>query len=107
MNRVSQSFLHGAGMRMVNEQNRLGVLFQSYRQACESRFIRERTRFEKAASGVALLNPFNILKRGYSVSYKMPERIILKDAKQVKPGDEVKIQLSKSEINTRVMSKEV
>ncbi len=77
-------------------------MFQSYKQACFNRYNLEKNRFETLADKVALLNPFIILKRGYSVSYKMPEEIILKDEKQIKIDDKVKIKLFKGEFKARV-----
>jgi exodeoxyribonuclease VII large subunit len=45
-----------------------------------------------------IINPLNVLARGYSLSYVMPEGNLLKDADQVKAGDKIKVRLCKGEM---------
>lgn len=35
------------------------------------------------------LSPLKVLDRGYSVTYKLPEKSVVKDSSQLKKGDEV------------------
>lgn len=49
------------------------------------------------------LNPLNILARGYSVTFKMPEGKIIKDAKYIKAGEIIKTKVHKGEILSKVM----
>ncbi|MFH1640528.1 MAG: exodeoxyribonuclease VII large subunit [Candidatus Omnitrophota bacterium] len=58
--------------------------------------------FNTAAEKLDSLSPLNILSRGYSIAFKMPENTIVKDAKFVKIGDAVKIKLHKGEILSQV-----
>ena len=44
-----------------------------------------------------LLSPLNILDRGYSVCYKLPENKILKNSKELEPEDSVRVKLHKGE----------
>lgn len=44
------------------------------------------------------LNPLSILQRGYSITRKVPEMNIVKDSRQVEPGDEVNILLARGTI---------
>lgn len=48
------------------------------------------------------LSPFAVLSRGYSITRKLPEKIVVKDAGQVKEGDRVQILLSQGELESRV-----
>jgi exodeoxyribonuclease VII large subunit len=48
------------------------------------------------------LNPLNILARGYSVTFKMPESRIIKDTKMIKVGDSMKTRVHKGEIHSKV-----
>lgn len=57
------------------------------------------TLIEKLSS----LSPLNILSRGYSITFKMPQAIVLKEARTVKNGDIIKTRLNKGEIVSRVM----
>jgi exodeoxyribonuclease VII large subunit len=49
------------------------------------------------------LNPVNILKRGYSITFKLPENKILKSKSWVISGDDIKIKLSDGEIFAQVI----
>lgn len=48
------------------------------------------------------LSPFSILKRGYSITRKLPEKRILKNALGVLKGDHVKVILAKGELECSV-----
>ena len=49
-----------------------------------------------------VLNPEAILERGYSITFLMPEREIVRDAARVKKDDEVEIKVSKGMIHARI-----
>jgi exodeoxyribonuclease VII large subunit len=48
------------------------------------------------------LSPLAILNRGYSITVKMPEGVIIKDARSLKKGDEVETKLGKGKFKARV-----
>jgi exodeoxyribonuclease VII large subunit len=48
------------------------------------------------------LNPLSILERGYSITRKVPEMIIIKDSAQVKTGDDIKTILARGTIDSLV-----
>jgi exodeoxyribonuclease VII large subunit len=52
------------------------------------------------------LSPLSILKRGYSITQKLPDMIILKDSAQVSPGSGIKILLGRGTINGVVTTTE-
>jgi exodeoxyribonuclease VII large subunit len=49
------------------------------------------------------LNPTAILSRGYSITFKLPEGIIVSDANQVEKKDKIRIRLHKGEVIAEVM----
>ncbi len=51
---------------------------------------------------LASLSPLSILKRGYSITRKVPEMDIIKDPAQVKAGDEIKTILARGTIHSLV-----
>jgi exodeoxyribonuclease VII large subunit len=48
------------------------------------------------------LNPLSVLKRGYSITRKMPEERILKGVSGVKKGDQVNVILAEGELECRI-----
>jgi len=52
------------------------------------------------------LNPLSILERGYSITRKLPEMNIVKDAVQVKTGDDISVLLAKGSIKGLVKKTE-
>jgi exodeoxyribonuclease VII large subunit len=48
------------------------------------------------------LNPASVLKRGYSITRKLPEKVILKDVSGVEKGDRVSVTLAQGELDCQV-----
>jgi exodeoxyribonuclease VII large subunit len=70
---------------------------------CVSHFIKLRqAEFTAAIDKLSTLSPLNILSRGYSITFKMPEEKILKDARLIKIGDNIKTRLHKGEILSQI-----
>lgn len=61
--------------------------------------------FKGIVERLSSLNPLNILARGYSITFKMPEGKIIKEAKFVKAGETIKTKLYKGEILSKVLGK--
>ncbi|MFA5362785.1 MAG: exodeoxyribonuclease VII large subunit [Candidatus Omnitrophota bacterium] len=58
--------------------------------------------FRAAVDTLASLSPLNILARGYSITFKMPEGGIIKDAGFLSKGDSIKTRLDKGEVISEV-----
>jgi len=58
--------------------------------------------FRKATEKLSGLSPLNILSRGYSITFKIPEGTVVRDIKSVKVGDRVKTRLGKGAISSEV-----
>jgi exodeoxyribonuclease VII large subunit len=65
-------------------------------------FRRDQQRLAALTAGLDHLNPLGILSRGYSITRKMPEGVILKDASEVGPGDMLRTKLHRGEVFSRV-----
>jgi exodeoxyribonuclease VII large subunit len=61
-----------------------------------------RARVTRNASMLAALNPMSILKRGYSITRTVPERMIVRGAKEVKLDQKLEILLSRGQLTVRV-----
>jgi exodeoxyribonuclease VII large subunit len=63
---------------------------------------RDRALLTALTAGLDHLNPLGILSRGYSVTRKLPEGVILKEASNVRPGDLLNTKLHTGEVVSRV-----
>jgi exodeoxyribonuclease VII large subunit len=59
--------------------------------------------FNTSLEKLSSLSPLNILNRGYSITFKMPQNSVIKDVKFVKAGDAIKTKLYKGEVLSQVM----
>jgi exodeoxyribonuclease VII large subunit len=59
--------------------------------------------FTGVVEKLSSLNPLNILARGYSVTFSLPEGRIIKDAGSLKSGDRIKTKVHKGEIVSSVL----
>jgi exodeoxyribonuclease VII large subunit len=67
---------------------------------------RDRAQLTSLTAGLDHLNPLAILSRGYSITRKMPEGTILKDAAAVIPGDLIRSRLHEGEVLSRVVKRD-
>lgn len=58
--------------------------------------------FTKSVEKLSSLSPLGILSRGYSITYKIPEDIIVKEALSLEVGDRIKTRLGKGEVVSKV-----
>lgn len=65
-------------------------------------FARRRARLEGLILALDTLSPLAILGRGYSLTRKMPGMNLLKDARSIKSGERVHVQLNKGALICRV-----
>ena len=63
---------------------------------------REERRLTHHRQLLGSLNPLNILKRGYSVTYTARDNRMLKDGKNLKKGDIIKTKLAEGEIQSNI-----
>lgn len=60
------------------------------------------SRLVTLAEKLSSLSPLNILGRGYSITFKMPQREVIKDPQAIKAGDTIMTRMSKAEILSKV-----
>lgn len=63
---------------------------------------RDRARLTMLSGALDHLNPLGILSRGYSVTRKMPEGMIVKDASELRTGDILNTKLHAGEVLSKV-----
>ena len=59
-------------------------------------------KFNRIISKLEALSPVSILNRGYSITMKLPEGVVAKDAFSLKPGDYVETRLGRGKFKSRV-----
>lgn len=59
--------------------------------------------FTGAVEKLSSLSPLNILARGYSITFKMPQGEALKDIRSIKAGDTVKTRLHKGDFLSKIL----
>ncbi len=87
--------LEGHVQRMDELMHRMALQLRHHLQ-------RDRTRLGGMTEALEHLNPLGILSRGYSITKKQHDGIILKDSRNVKPGDVIHTLLHKGSIVSRV-----
>jgi exodeoxyribonuclease VII large subunit len=58
--------------------------------------------FNKAIEKLSNLSPLNILARGYSITFRMPQETIVKDASLLKPGESLRTRVHRGEVVSRI-----
>jgi len=61
---------------------------------------------EAAAGKLDSLSPLGVLRRGYSITWRLPDRSLVKDARQVEEGDQVEITLAEGKLWCEVKRRE-
>ncbi|TWI74326.1 exodeoxyribonuclease VII large subunit [Desulfobotulus alkaliphilus] len=63
---------------------------------------RKRIDSENLQQRLNSLNPFAVLERGYAVARKLPEKSIIRETGNLRPGDSIEIQLARGSLRCRI-----
>ena len=58
--------------------------------------------FKLLSEKLGILSPVGILDRGYSISFKLPDKKIIKNSKDIKSGDLIETRVSKGSFTSKV-----
>lgn len=81
--------------RLDEIENGLVLRFRHYMELKEENF-------KLLSEKLGILSPVGILDRGYSISFKLPDRKIIKNNKDIKKGDLVETKVSKGSFTSRI-----
>jgi exodeoxyribonuclease VII large subunit len=87
-------------MAMLSQE--LAFYSRSLVQALTGSLERKKGDIRSMSDRLDSLSPLSILKRGYSITRKLPEMNIIKDSTQVKTGDEINTVLARGSIDSVV-----
>lgn len=73
-------------------------LFKHLQKNVENIYLKKEQRFDFVVKSLNSLSPLNILSRGYSIVWKLPEKILLKNSKDVKSNDRIEVKLEKGSL---------
>lgn len=89
-----------------NLQNSVTQLSRDLMLRYERQLENRRLQLQGCTSRLESLNPLAVLARGYAVTFRLPEKKIVRKASEVQPGDEVLIQLGQGFLECTVQRAE-
>ncbi len=95
------AFLSPATLILRHREKIMNLARQIYLRMSHLLKLRE-VEFSGIIEKLSSLSPLNILSRGYSITFKIPENEIIKEAGLLKIGETIKTRLHKGEINSQV-----
>jgi exodeoxyribonuclease VII large subunit len=100
----SAARLFGAGPAAAVERHRMAIAFHGKNMTTLMKHAMEKSRERLATQQATLsaLNPLSVLDRGYSLTTKIPEGWIIREAALIHEGDEIDIRLRQGRIQARV-----
>jgi exodeoxyribonuclease VII large subunit len=90
------------GRRLEQVVQRVDELVRRMALGLRQHVRRDRATLTSLTAGLDHLNPLGILSRGYSITRKIPEGVILKDAAAVMAGDLISTRFHEGEVLSRV-----
>jgi len=90
-------------IRVVSSmKQRLDFQKRAFMAAISVRLHNKQMALEHIEKRITDLSPLSILRRGYSITRKLPLKTILKDVSNVRRGDQVQVLLSQGELECQV-----
>jgi exodeoxyribonuclease VII large subunit len=95
---ISNSPIHSVKLK----RQELDFFNHSLAQAMKSNLYKMNSTLDSIGSKLESLNPLSVLDRGYSITRRLPEMTIIKDAEEVKIGDSIHVVLAKGNMECTV-----
>lgn len=94
--------LHSPMRTVSSMEQQMGFLRFSLGRAMSAQLSRLQGSLNLLENRMADLNPSGILNRGYSITLRLPEKQILRNASEAKEGDRVQVRLAKGALKCTV-----
>ena len=95
-------FFHSPLSRIASINQQLGFHGASLERAMKAGLTDRRSELSLFQKRLEDLSPLSILKRGYSITYKIPQMAVLRESSGVQEGDRVRVRLARGEIRCTV-----
>ena len=90
---------------LLNQKTRLNQLESSVVKMTRQFFHKEKERLHMNENTVRLLNPENVLRRGYTLTLK--EGKIVKSTQQIETGDEIETRFADGKVKSKITNKRI
>ncbi len=102
-----QTLQQAYGIRRIEDRLREYIQeIDDYRDTMDKTVIHilelSQAKLENVIGKLSSLNPQSVLKRGYSLAFKLPERKLIRDVSMIKKGDRVEIKVERGSFVSRV-----
>ena len=87
---------------ITSMRQRLDFQRTSLAQGMNNQLGVKHTTLSLLEKGMKDLSPLSVLKRGYSITRKLPEKWVIKNASSVETGDQVQVFLAEGELECRI-----
>jgi exodeoxyribonuclease VII large subunit len=73
-----------------------------FQRGMKQRLVQIRERIEAQAARLETLSPLNVLARGYSLTRREADEVVVRSPEQVRPGDVLLTRVQHGQIRSRV-----
>ena len=87
------------GRKVVRKRDRLETAIHQLVQSAQYRIKMSQSQLEGAQEILTVLNPQNVLERGYSIAMTVPEREIIRSARALGAGDPFQVQTARGKFS--------
>ncbi len=94
--------LHSPVNRIRSREQQLGFQVEKLVRAIQRKLRETEAKRSLMERRITDLSPLSVLKRGYSIALKLPEKQVLKAASSVGKGDQLQVLLGEGELECRV-----
>lgn len=87
---------------MINFKTRTEYLGRNLAHLARALCAARKARLQSLVAQLDAFSPLQVMARGYSITRSMPSMEVVRDAAQIRPGDDVNVRLSKGSLDCRV-----
>jgi len=93
---------HAPSARLLADRVRWAAAQSALQRGIGAHFTRSGGRLAAVSARLDALSPLAVLSRGYAIVYREPEGVIVRRAREVRPGDGLRLRVAEGEIEATV-----